>query len=80
MLNLRKGPDCIQGQSYYCMSLKVSLGSSRGTDQGSLLAPVLSLVNQDHQTRRFNNSDPTFRGPPSESVSEAWDRLTQSMC
>lgn len=47
---------------------------------GSVSAPVLSLANEDHQTRRFNKSDHTFRGPPSESVSEAWDRLTQSMC
>ncbi|CAD6585149.1 MAG: hypothetical protein ASARMPRED_002025 [Alectoria sarmentosa] len=39
--------------------------------------PVLSLVNEGHQTLHFNNSDHTFRGPPSESVSEAWDRLTE---
>lgn len=43
-------------------------------------APVLSLVKKDPQIRHFNNSDHTFRGPPSDSVSEAWDRLTQGMC
>lgn len=50
------------------------------TQKLSYYSPVLSLANEDHQTRRFNKSDHTFRGPPSESVSEAWDRLTQSMC
>lgn len=45
-----------------------------------LLAPILSLVKKDPQIRHFNNSDHTFRGPPSNSVSEAWDRLTQGMC
>ena len=59
-------------------SLAFFLVRSCGTE--FIVAPVLSLVKKDPQIRRFNNSDHTFRGPPSDSVSEAWGRLTQGMC
>ncbi|KAM0795633.1 hypothetical protein BDR22DRAFT_870421 [Usnea florida] len=58
----------------------IYMNQRTGTDciqKLSYYSPALSLINEDYQTFRFNNSDPTFRGPPSESVSEAWDRLTQ---
>lgn len=79
-MNQRTGTDCIQKLSYYCTPSIFLLCNLVGLIKALCPAPALSLINEDYQTLHFNNSDHTFRGPPSESVSEAWDRLTQSMC
>lgn len=79
ILNLRTETDCVRKHSYYC-TLSIHSVQSCKTKPASPPAPVLSLVGIDPQIRHFNNSDHTFRGPPSESVSKVWDQLTESTC